>query len=336
MSRWADDPEYAADALIERGVDLSALSGRILLVNQGGGLPEMVRIADSTLWNRRAVRGRAASPWPPAGPFDIALLRLPKAREEQEMTVHAVLGVLAPGGKLILYGGNDEGIRSAARMLEELAGAVDTLATRGHGRVLRAARPDVVPGLRGQLTDWRTVSRMTIAGAERDWVTYPGVFAAGRVDEGTALLLTTLPALKSGCKVLDYGCGSGAISATALATYPDVHIDLLDNDSVALAAASENVPGGRLVLGTSLADTRGRAYDAILSNPPLHLGIAKTNALVETLVADASGHLDSGGVLQVVVQRQVGLDRLMTEHFGGGAEVVAENGRYRVWRAART
>ncbi|NJO35532.1 MAG: 16S rRNA methyltransferase, partial [Rhodospirillales bacterium] len=36
---------------------------------------------------------------------------------------------------------------------------------------------------------------MEIAGTTRDWITYPGIFAAGRLDEGTALLLDALPAL---------------------------------------------------------------------------------------------------------------------------------------------
>ena len=60
--------------------------------------------------------------WPPAGPFDPALLRLPKARDEQEMAVHAALERAAPAGRLIVYGGNDEGIRSAAGMLEAFTG----------------------------------------------------------------------------------------------------------------------------------------------------------------------------------------------------------------------
>jgi 16S rRNA (guanine1207-N2)-methyltransferase len=333
MSRWSNDPEHAADALIARGVDLSSLSGRILLANQGGELPETLRGLDATIWNRRTLRGRGCSPWPTAGPFDIALVRLPKAREEQEMTAHAVLGSLAPGAKLILYGGNDEGIRPAARMLEDLTGAVDTLATRGHGRVLQAIRPATVPGLRSKLADWRTVSRMSIAGLERDWVSYPGVFAAGRMDEGTALFVAALPALGSKAHVLDFGCGSGAISACALAKYPDVRTDMLDNDSVALAAASENAPGAHSMLGTSLADT-GRIYAAILSNPPLHQGILKTSTLVQNLIADAPAHLKPGGVLQMVVQRQIALDRLMAEHFNG-VEIIVDDGRYRVWRATR-
>ena len=40
MSRWADDPEGAADALILRS--LGDIGGRVLLVNQGGALPSRI------------------------------------------------------------------------------------------------------------------------------------------------------------------------------------------------------------------------------------------------------------------------------------------------------
>ena len=132
------------------------------------------------------------------------------------MAAHACLSVLAPGGRLIVYGGNDEGIRSAGGRLERVCREVETLATRGHGRVLAASRPADAP-LRASLAAWRSVAPLTIAGIVRDWVSYPGVFAAGRVDEGTALLIEALPPLRSGDRVLDYGCGSGVIGAAALA-----------------------------------------------------------------------------------------------------------------------
>ena len=116
------------------------------------------------------------------------------------------------------------------------------------------------------------------------------------------------------------------------AASPDVALTLLDNDAVALAAAGENVPGARLVLGDRLGDAGTAAYDAILSNPPLHRGIAEDHAQLEQLVTRAPEHLGAGGLLQVVVQRRVPLDRLLPARFEQ-VRIVAENGRYRVWRA---
>ena len=335
MSRWAHDPERAADTLMERSLDAIALRGRILLVNQGGTLPALIaaRALAYDIWNRRIMGGLAAAPWPPSGPFDTALVRLSKARDEQEMTAHAVLSVLVPDGRLIVYGGNDEGIRSSAGMLADLAGTVETIATRSHGRILAVQRK-AADRSSGALRAWRTVSPIEIAGTKRDWIGYPGIFAAGRLDEGTALLLGAVPALAARARVLDYGCGSGVIGAAALAQEPGIILDMLDSDTVALEAARKNVPGGRPVLGTRVADAGYKTYAAILSNPPLHQGIAEDHALLDRLVADAPSHLAPGGLLQIVVQRRLPLDRLFAKNFGH-ADVVAENGRYRVWRAVR-
>ncbi len=211
-------------------------------------------------------------------------------------------------------------------------GEVETLATRGHGRVVAARRPADTSRLRASLPAWRSVVSLAVGGAVRDWVTYPGIFAADRIDEGTALLIGALPALPADAKVLDYGCGSGVIAAAAQGHAPVIALDLLDNDAVALEAARENVPGARLVLGAALADAGAARYDAILSNPPLHQGLAEDHAQLEQLIADAPKHLKAGGVLQIVVQRRIPLDRLFVKHFAG-ASVVAENSRYRVWRA---
>jgi 16S rRNA (guanine1207-N2)-methyltransferase len=334
MSRWADDPERAADALIESCLDQMAPAGRIVLANQTGALRAWLaaRGASAEVWNRRATGATPAAPWPPAGPFDLAFLRLPKSRAELEMSVHAMLGVLEAGARLIVYGGNDEGIRPAGQLLENLTGAAERVVTRGHGRVLATSRPRHLPGLRSRLADWRNVQRLAIAGSERDWVSYPGVFAAGRIDDGTALLLTVLPALHARARVLDFACGSGVVSAAALGAQPELAIDMLDNDSVALEAARENVPGARAVLGSGFAETRGQRYDAILSNPPLHQGIARTHGLLQRLIADAPAHLAPAGMLQLVVQRRIALDRELQQHFGK-IGIVAQNDRYRVWRA---
>ena len=174
-----------------------------------------------------------------------------------------------------------------------------------------------------------------MAGGQRAWVTYPGVFAKGRIDEGTALLAGALPSLPAGAAVLDYGCGTGVITAHARAKEPSLTVDMLDNDAVALAAARENVPEARAVLGARIADAGGGRYAAILSNPPLHRGIAEDHALLHQLIADAPKPLAPGGLLQIVVQRRIPLDEAAGPAFhdrdrGGGDRQLS-----RVARGAR-
>jgi 16S rRNA (guanine1207-N2)-methyltransferase len=275
------------------------------------------------------------------------------------MAVHACLGVLAPAGRLIVYGGNDEGVRSASAVIGKCCGPVATLAARGHGRVLAARAPEDRSGVRAALADWRRTTRLVIGGQERSWVSYPGMFAAGRIDAATSLLVAHLPRLAPGARLLDFGCGSGVIGASALsapagplpgAALIDVPsaartcggpvekvapgrlaLDMLDNDTLALAAAAENIPEGRPLLAAALADAP-RGYAAILSNPPLHRGIARDLGRIEELIAEAPQHLLPGGVLVIVVQRAVDAERLLRARFADVA-MLAQSDAFRVWRA---
>ncbi len=335
MSRWAKDPEAAAEALIGRSLDAFDLSGDILIAYAAAGLPARLAARGIAFarWERRLNDAGTAQAWPPPGPFDLAMLRLAKARDEQEMAVHAVLSVLRPEGRLLLYGGNDEGIRSAASWLTELCGAVETVARRGHGRVLAVRRPPSLGNLRGALADWRRLSSLEIAGETRPWVSYPGIFATDRIDAGTALLLATLPALPAAARIADFGCGSGVIAA-ALRLAPDREPALIDNDSVALIAAKENVPGGRAILASSLDGARAGPWDLILSNPPLHVGIVESHDALQRLIAQVPAHLGRDGRLQLVLQRRLPVAELLAQHLTD-VHLVADNGRYRVWCARR-
>lgn len=334
MSRWRQDPNAAAAELIRRSLPELDLSGLLLLAGAGTIVAEALRGegCEVNVWSRRASDMLSASPWPAGGPYDAVLLRLAKAKDEHEMNLAAALSVAGEGARIILFGGNDEGIRSGITALEAACGPSDTLSTKGHGRIVAATAPAKRDRARDTLSAWRRVSPLELAGRTRDWVTYPGLFSANRLDDGTALMLTALPPLRPVARVLDYGCGSGTIAAAIRDKLPGAQIEVLDADSVALLAAQENVREARAILGTNLNAAGATRYDAILSNPPLHDGVAEDHGALERLIAQAPKHLRPGGVLQMVVQRRVPLGQALEALFAEHA-VVAENGRYRVWRA---
>lgn len=269
-----------------------------------------------TRWSRRLTGDPevVTSPWPPEGPFRTAALRLPRSKEELEMTLHGAVAALEPGGVLLVYGANDEGARSAPGRIEPLVGEVVTVQRMRRCRVLRADRPAAPPGLRRRLEDWRRTSTLSLGGEKRRWVSYPGLFAHGRLDPGTELLIEHLPSVADDSRVLDFGCGSGPLGAAVRTRTPTARLDLVDADAVALRAAEENVDGGRTFLGTSLDAARG-PYDAIVSNPPYHAGKAETTGVAEALVRGAPSHLADGGVLALVVQRRLGMEEPLGRAF---------------------
>ncbi len=323
MTRWTSEPEAAALALVASALEDLELGDTIL---QAGGAPLANLLPGRAVvhWNRRVSSAAIVQPEPPPGPYAAAVLRLPKSRDEQLMAAHQCLAVLAPAGRLIVYGGNDEGIRSFHKHLAEL-GSVVTVAARGHGRILELARSDLSGHLLPRLADWR---RHATAG---QWVSYPGLFAGGSADPGTALLIGHLPPLPLAAKVLDYGCGPGAIAAAIRIASPGVDLTLIDNDSVALVAAAENVAGARLHLADALTPPTG-AFDMIISNPPLHSGFKEDLSALHRLIATAPAHLTAHGKLVLVVQRRIALDHALASSFAN-VETTADDGRYRVWLA---
>lgn len=83
-----------------------------------------------------------ANPWPTDGPFAAALLRLPRAKDELDMMLHAAAARVVAGGVIAVYGANDEGIRSVPARMEPLLGEVEATIQRAHCRVIVACRPE--------------------------------------------------------------------------------------------------------------------------------------------------------------------------------------------------
>jgi 16S rRNA (guanine1207-N2)-methyltransferase len=339
----------SAAALAARELDEVRPDGPVLVV--GDPTDEVVDVVRATTalverWDRRArpvpaghpppigaANADLAGPWPPPGPYRVVALRLPRSWEAFEMALHATLGVLEPGGRLLVYGANDEGIRSAAGRMEPLVGPVGTLAVGGGARLLGAIRPVRVQGLRGRLEDWRRREPMALPWGKVPWTSYPGVFAHGRLDAGTALLLETLPTIAADDRVLDYGAGTGLLAAGVLQAQARVRVTLLEVDTVAAEAARENLPDTRIVVGHGWAalDPTDR-FEVVIANPPYHRGKSETLSEIEALVQGAATRLVPGGVLRAVVQRRHGVEALMQRALVD-VRAVADADAYRVWEA---
>ena len=131
-----------------------------------------------------------------------------------------------------------------------------------------------------------------------------GVFSRGEVDEGSALLLDSLPALTG--RVLDLGCGAGVIGVSVGKAYP-VELVQSDVNERALALTRENLKrngvAGTVVESDGFAALEG-LFDTILTNPPIRAG----KAVIYRLFAEARDHLKDGGALYLVIRKQQGAE----------------------------
>jgi 16S rRNA (guanine1207-N2)-methyltransferase len=300
------------------------------------GLTPSDRRRGDAVWLRYAAAGRPASALPEVDAvptFGVAVVRLDKAREATQLALSEAQARLRPSGVTLLFGANDEGIRS----FDGRDGFV-TVDTGGHGRVLARPASAFVGAPRAGLAAWRRTRTAHPLGTAHPWVEYPGCFALGGDDAGSVLLLDSLRAhpAQPGA-TLDFGCGPGFLSAGVRALWAQVPLLALDRDALALEALRENVPTAQPVLADSVDAARplvGAGLSLIVSNPPFHDGHDRTHAAWLTLVQAAPTLLAPGGELRLVVQRNVRVEPALRAHFGR-VDAVVVTPQYAVWRALK-
>ena len=110
-------------------------------------------------------------------------------------------------------------------------------------------------------------------------------FETEELVENTIRLIKEKFPEKKNLKIIDLGCGSGAIGLTLKHFLPDADITLLDISEKALEVAKENASNLGLdvnfVLGDMLEEVNDK-FDVIISNPPY----IETNEEIDKIVLD--------------------------------------------------
>jgi 16S rRNA (guanine1207-N2)-methyltransferase len=139
--------------------------------------------------------------------------------------------------------------------------------------------------------------------------TWPGLFSGGALDSGTAVLIDTLPELE-GRRVLDIGCGYGALTVTAALRGADV--SFTDVDARALRLTQTNLAAAGLVAKGALAidprDAFAGPFDVVLSNPPTHAGSDMLQRLFASGIA-----LAPCGEMLIVVRAHLNYEKWLDE-----------------------
>lgn len=277
------------------------------------------------------------------GLLDAVLMRLPRGRLARDLRLREAWDRLADGGRLLLYGRNTEGIKSAAGAVAEVFGGVEVLRIAAGGRILAGVKDPshVPPALRTRQRDpepaedgffryLASVGGLTFPVASR-----PGVFSFDALDPGTRLLLRHLDVGPEDA-VLDLGCGTGVVATYVGLTHPECSLTLCDDLVAAVRSAERtlewnSVPGEVLL---SDGPPGGRAYDRILLNAPVHRGGVSEHATAARLIRECRDLLSPAGTMDVVAVRGFRVENSLRAAFGE-ARLLAEEAGYHLWRAAR-
>lgn len=135
-----------------------------------------------------------------------------------------------------------------------------------------------------------------------------GVFSQHGLDLGTRVLLLRSPAPPPFGNLLDLGCGAGPIAITLAKRSPQATVWAVDVNKRALDLCRHNAESNGVHVRVCQPDDVGEAvmFDAIWSNPPIHIGKSALHALLVRWL----NRLTPQGTATMVVQKHLGSDSL--------------------------
>lgn len=235
---------------------------------------------------------------------------------------------LPPGTPFIIVGEHQGGIKRVPEVLADLGLECDKLDN--------ARRCSLFATSTQRLNQPSNVAWVVFEALGVTLYSHPGVFGHGKLDEGTALLLetlaTTLPAKTQ--RILDVGCGDGIISAWLAQRGHDV--TAVDISDFAVEAARKTLEAnglpGRVVASDVYHALDQERFDIIISNPPFHQERNIHYGAAGRLISEAPQYLTRGGQLMLVANGFLPYPDRLAQALGG-FEVLADNRRFKVYRA---
>jgi 16S rRNA (guanine1207-N2)-methyltransferase len=173
---------------------------------------------------------------------------------------------------------------------------------------------------------------------ERTFRTVGGLFSKDRIAKSTRILVDGVR-VSPGDRILDYGCGYGAVGVGLADSAPDLDIRMVDSDIRAVRLAQANiraneVDNARVVLDHTLDRFPNGHFNVIVLNPPVDEG---TEAIFE-MIERAQSKMRHGASFYLVAKVRRGAKsymRKLTEVIGP-AKVIKRTGGYWLMRAERS
>ncbi|KDA04762.1 SAM-dependent methyltransferase [Microbacterium sp. CH12i] len=265
----------------------------------------------------------------------LVLLQLPKALSELEEIADAVARWAAPDVVLVAGGR----VKHMTITQNEVLGR--SFSEVQAQRAERKSRLIVASGVRPVPDEPPYPQRATHAEFALTLASHGGAFAASRIDIGTRVLLEVLADsvdADATQRVIDLGCGTGALAAFYALNHPDARITATDRSAAAVASARETMIANGVADRVTVthddagADLPDASADLILLNPPFHLGASIHTRAATRLFEAAARLLRPGGELLTVynssLEYKAELSRLI-----GRTEQVRRTAKFTVTRS---
>ncbi len=253
----------------------------------------------------------------PEGPFDLVIVKLPKTLSLLYWQLGQLASVLAEGTPVIGAGMVKHMPRSMIDAFSALIAPCQTSLAQKKARLIFATRDDRPP------TALDAPIEYAIPDSDLILVNAANVFSQQKLDLGTRFLLTHFPDLSDAKRVVDLGCGNGALAVYAGHRYPDVTLYCVDDSFLAIQSARASFEKNALTNtayfvpsdGLSALPAEAVPVDAILCNPPFHEGNKVHTEIALRMFQEARRALTPAGVLTIVANRHLGYHDALKKWF---------------------
>lgn len=261
---------------------------------------------------------------------ELVLLRLPKSLGMLQDYAERIASWASPTVKLLAGGREKHLSRGMNEVLAKSFRAVHASRGRQKSRVLHAS------GASAGARTWPREAVLDEIGLTV--VSHGGVFAAGKLDGGTRLLLKALHDGRLGGaeagRAVDLGCGSGVLACRLAALGYDTHA--LDVSRAAVDSARDTAARNSLSVTVErkdgLAGATPTSVDLVVCNPPFHRGTTKDSTPGFDLLASAVPALAPGAEVLTVFNSHLPYLQFLRERIGS-TKVVARDRLYTVTRS---
>ncbi|WP_417555745.1 class I SAM-dependent methyltransferase [Microbacterium sp.] len=283
----------------------------------------------------------------------LVLLQLPKALAELEEIADAVARWAAPDVTLIAGGRVKHMTLAQNEVLARFFGSVQPQRAERKSRLIRASEPHAV-SVEPPFPVSQTHDGLILCA-------FGGAFAGARLDIGTRVLRDALPQLsadfgsqlrRSGAeraettasepvggqfsgvvngsrlRVIDLGCGTGALAAAFALQNPQALVTATDRSASAVRSARATMAANGLegrvqvTLDDAGSELPAASADLILLNPPFHLGASVHEGAGRRLIQAVARLLKPGGEVWTVFNSHLDHRRILSRDVGSTEQVV--------------